>query len=396
MIADLFSWNGFISMPWWGYVLVALVTTHLTIICVTLFLHRAQAHRSVQFHPAVSHPMRFWLWLTTGLSTKEWVAVHRKHHATVETPEDPHSPVQKGILQVLFRGADIYRVSAMQPEVLEQYGHGTPDDKMEDFYKRYVNIGVVVLAFAAFALFGWAGIAMWAVQMMWIPFFAAGVINGGAHYAGYRNFATEDNSTNLVNIAWLIGGEELHNNHHAFPSSAKFSMKWWEFDAGWMYLTILSKLGLAKIKRMAPMPGETDANGVLEGDTVRNLLSCQLHVMSEYIGHVLRPMFKKELRGLTPADSKRLLSVKSTLMSLRCDDKESTSIVHGLSDSLKTVYDFGCRLQALWANRGSDSSLREALAEWCVQAEESGLQSLRYFATRIKGYTLKPSRVASA
>lgn len=398
-MADLLLWNGVWPMPWWGYVLVTLLTTHLTIICVTLFLHRAQAHMSARFHPTVEHLMRFWLWLTTGLNTKAWVAVHRKHHAVVETPEDPHSPVQKGIRKVLFQGAELYRVSAAQPEVLEQYGHGTPDDWMErKVYKRFINFGVAILAVALFAVFGWPGVAMWAVQMMWIPFLAAGVINGGGHYAGYRNFDTDDNSTNLVSIGWLIGGEELHNNHHAFPGSAKFSLKWWEFDAGWLYLRALAKLGLAEIKRVAPMPGVTRADGVLDMETVRNLLSCRMHVMSEYIGKVVRPTIKKELRRLTsrPETRRRLLSVKSLLLNLRHADSERVKeALDGEADApLKTVYEFGCRLRALWSRR-ADKSLSEDLAEWCAHAEESGLQSLRSFSERIKGYTLKPSRVAT-
>ena len=385
-------------MPWWGYILVALLTTHLTIICVTLFLHRSQAHRAVQLHPAVMHVMRFWLWLTTGLKTKEWVAVHRKHHAKVETPEDPHSPQHWGIKRVLFQGAELYRLSSTQPEVLEQYGHGTPDDWLEHNVYSRINGGITILGVTAFALFGWIGLAMWAVQLMWIPFFAAGVINGVGHYLGYRNFRTDDTSTNLVNIAWLIGGEELHNNHHAFPSSAKFSIKRWEFDAGWMYLTILSKLGLAQVKRVAPMPGKTDEGGTLESNTVRNLLSCQLHVMSEYVSHVLRPMIKKELRRLDTADMRRLLSIKPKLLSLKQDDHAFVNerLADGLSDSVKTVYELGCRLQSLWQNRNGDTgNLRDALTEWCANAEESGLQSLRHFSTRIKGYTLKPCKAVA-
>ena len=335
--------------------------------------------------------MRFWLWLTTGLNTKEWVAVHRKHHAMVETPEDPHSPKQWGILRVLFKGADLYRLTSRQPAVVEQYGHGTPDDWIEHKVYKHPDMAVTLLLLIAFALFGWVGVAMWAVQMMWIPFFAAGVINGGAHYAGYRNFETEDCSTNLVNIGWLIGGEELHNNHHAFPSSAKFSIKRWEFDAGWLYLSLLSKLGLAEIKRVAPMPGKTDMSGGLGVDTVRNLLSCRLHVMSEYIRQVLRPVIKKELRRLDPSGARRLLSIKSSLLRLRCDENKQTSEnMDGLSDSLKTAYKLGCHLQSLWAKQKSDGSLREALVEWCAHAEESGMQSLHNFSTRIKGYTLQP------
>lgn len=399
-ITELFLWDGLWAMPWWGYVLISLASTHVTIICVTLFLHRAQAHRSVRFHSGVEHFMRFWLWLTTGLNTKAWVAVHRKHHATVESPEDPHSPVHKGIWNVLFRGAELYRVSALQPEVLEQYGHGTPDDWVERrVYLRSISAGIFILLATAFVMFGWAGVAMWAVQMMWIPFFAAGVINGASHYVGYRNFDTDDTSTNLVSFGWLIGGEELHNNHHAFPSSAKFSQKWWEFDAGWLYLNVLSKLGLAEVRRMAPMPGATESRDTLDMDTVRNLLSCHLHVMSDYMRDVMQPMMKSALRRCRPESRRRLLGVKSDVLSLSRGD--CARVNEALDDeavaSLKKVHELGCRLRSLWASRQNDGNLhlREALVEWCKNAEGSGLESLRNFSARIKGYTLKPSRVAA-
>lgn len=407
MLEIFFRWEGVLSLPWWGYVLLALISTHITIICVTLFLHRSQAHKAVIFHPIVTHPMRFWLWLTTGMTTKAWVAVHRKHHAKVETEDDPHSPVTKGIRKVLFQGAELYRVAALQSDVLEEYGRGTPNDVIErKLYSNVPNFGIILLLLTCFLVFGWAGVAIWAVQMAWIPFLAAGVINGGAHYAGYRNFSTADNSTNLINVGWLIGGEELHNNHHAFPSSAKFSVKWWEFDAGWLYLRILSALKLAQVKRVAPMPGATKAKDGLDVETVQGLLSCQLHVMAEYIHRVARPALRNELRRLRLSSFEKrgllfdIKDVRHSLLRLGAREDEHRrvkEILHldGISDSLHTVYELGYKLQQLWNNRTrKESSLHDALLEWCRQAEGSNLASLQEFAARIKGYSLKPCPVS--
>jgi len=247
--------EGLLKLPWWGVIIILFLLTHITIVSVTIYLHRCQTHRAVELHPWVSHFFRCWLWLTTGMKTKEWVAIHSKHHANVEEPEDPHSPVQKGIWKVLFEGAELYRVEAKNKETLAKYGRGTLDDWLErNVYSRYCKTGIGILFFVDVVLFGAIGITVWAIQMMWIPFFAAGVINGLGHWKwglfGYRNFETPDNSTNIVPWGILIGGEELHNNHHQFASSAKFSNKWWEFDIGWMYITLLTWTGLAVVKRV--------------------------------------------------------------------------------------------------------------------------------------------------
>lgn len=396
-----FQWSGLLSLPWWGYVLLVLGTTHITIICVTLFLHRSQAHKAVVFHPAVAHLMRLWLWSTTGLRTKAWVAVHRKHHAAVETENDPHSPVIVGIRKVLFQGTELYRAAAMQKSVIDEYGRGTPDDWIErNLYSAWPNAGVTLLLIGGFLVFGWAGVAMWAVQMAWIPFLAAGVINGGGHYAGYRNFGTDDASTNLINIGWLIGGEELHNNHHAFPSSAKFSIKWWEIDAGWLYLRLLSAMRLAQVRRVAPVPGKTKKEGDLDGETLQDLLSCHLHVMAEYIHHVVRPALNNELRHLRDKRCRaamimKIKGVRSSFVHLGMREKEHKQVneilrLEEISDSLHTVYELGCRLRRLWSIRARHgASLHDALLEWCQQAEKSGYRSLQEFALRIKGYSLK-------
>ena len=245
--------NGLIPLTWWQVVVVTLLMTHVTIAAVTIFLHRCQAHRALDLHPVVSHFFRFWLWLTTGMVTKEWAAIHRKHHAKVETAEDPHSPVTRGINTVMWSGAELYRAESHNAETMEKYGHGTPDDWLErNVYARFLWQGVGLMLAVDIVLFGAIGLTIWAVQMAWIPFFAAGVINGLGHWWGYRNYATADTSTNLVPWGLLIGGEELHNNHHAYGTSAKFSAQWYEFDLGWLYIRALSALGLAKVRRVAP------------------------------------------------------------------------------------------------------------------------------------------------
>lgn len=247
----LWALSGVVLLPWWGYVVIALALTHITIAAVTIFLHRHQAHRALELHPAVSHFFRFWLWLTTGQVTKEWVSIHRKHHAKCETVDDPHSPQILGIEKVLLEGAELYKKEAGNTETLARYGKNTPDDWLErNLYARHSFSGVILLLVINFILFGPIGVTIWAVQMMWIPLMAAGIVNGVGHYSGYRNTETNDASTNIVPWGIVIGGEELHNNHHAHPLSAKLSLKWWEFDIGWMYVRILEILGLAHVKNI--------------------------------------------------------------------------------------------------------------------------------------------------
>src|SRR5689334_5685270 len=255
VFSALLEWlsHGFSGFTGWEIVAYTLITTHITIAAVTIFLHRAQAHRALDLHPIVSHFFRFWLWLGSGMVTKEWVAIHRKHHAKCETVDDPHSPQTRGIETVLWRGAELYREEAKNQETMAKYGLGTPDDWIErNLYTRYSWQGVGVMLVLDVILFGPIGMTIWAVQMLWIPVNAAGIINGIGHYWGYRNYACEDASTNIVPIGILIGGEELHNNHHAYGSSAKFSAKWYEFDIGWMYIRILEAVGLAKVRKVAP------------------------------------------------------------------------------------------------------------------------------------------------
>ena len=249
--------SGWFDLPWWGYVAVALALTHVTIAAVTIYLHRCQAHRAVELHPIVAHFFRFWLWLTTGQVTKEWAAIHRKHHAKVETAEDPHSPQVHGINKVLWAGVYLYVKESYKKETLERYGHGTPDDWLErNVYTPQHFAGIMLMLGFNLLAFGLVpGVLIWLTQMAWIPFWAAGVINGVGHFFGYRNWDdVPDASTNIVPWGILIGGEELHNNHHAFAASAKFSTKWYEFDIGWMYLCVMESLGLATVKRLAPTP----------------------------------------------------------------------------------------------------------------------------------------------
>ncbi len=393
MLTDILTGNGLLNLPWWGYIAVALAATHITITCVTLFLHRSQAHLSVEFHPAVSHPMRFWLWLTTGMVTREWVSIHRKHHAKVETEADPHSPRTHGILKVLFSGTELYRKEAANKDTLETYGRGTPWDWIErNLYTRYSATGVVILFILNYALFGFLGISIWAVQMMWIPFFAAGVINGGAHFFGYRNYQTPDDSTNLGNIGLLIGGEELHNNHHAFPGSAKFSAQAWEFDVGWFYISLLQHLRLVCVKRVMPPRKVARRVARLDLETVQELLHGRLHVMTDYVNTVMQPVFKQEFKRARGSYQHLLKGVKKSFLhhesNIGSRDLGHLKRALNNNDVLQTVYEFRHRLQSLWLDlRGDHEKLRAALLEWCRQAEQSGLSALAEFARKIKGHT---------
>lgn len=372
--------------------LVVLTATHFTVSCVTLFLHRSQSHRSVEFHPAVSHLMRFWLWLTTGTVTREWVAVHRKHHATVESDEDPHSPASLGILKVLFKGAELYRAEATKETTKKIYGQGTPDDWLEkNLYTPHTGKGFWLLFAINYLLFGFWGISIWAVQMMWIPIFAAGVINGLGHFFGYRNYQTPDKSTNLGNMGVLLVGEELHNNHHAFPGSAKMSARSWEFDLGWLYIKLLEFLGLAEVKRVMPPRRATRNITHLDVETVQTLLQGRWHVMAEYVRTVMQPVFRYELKKTKDLSYQHLLKKIRKAFLHHEADISTHELVHlrnvlESSASLKTVYEFRHHLQFLWLNlRNDHEKFRKELLSWCSQAEKSGLYLLEDFARRIKG-----------
>ena len=387
--------NGIVDLPWWGYVLVTLGLTHITIASVTIFLHRHQAHRALDLHPVVSHFFRLWLWLTTGMETKAWAAIHRKHHARCETEEDPHSPQILGLSKVLWEGAELYRKEAANSQTLEQYGKGTPDDWLErHLYSPHSRYGIAVMFLIDVLLFGPIGITIWAVQMIWIPFFAAGIINGIGHYWGYRNYESADAATNVVPWGILIGGEELHNNHHAFPSSAKLSSKPWEFDIGWLYIRTLQSLGLARVKKVAPEPVINPGKHTVDMETVRAILVNRFHVLSHYARDVVVPVLREELHKADQSCRRLLRRAQRPLVRgdavMNEDAKGRVQAALNLSQTLATVYDFKKRLQALWQSHSSspDSLLRH-LQEWCKQAEATGIKVLQDFSRTLKGYTLQ-------
>ena len=394
--------EGLIALPWWGHIVAALILTHITIAGVTIYLHRHQAHRALTLHPVISHFFRFWLWLTTGMITKEWAAIHRKHHAKVETPDDPHSPQIAGIKKVLFDGADLYRQEAKNKETMEKYGHGAPDDWLErKIYTPHNGKGIALMLVLDLVLFGPIGLTIWAVQMIWIPFFAAGVINGIGHYWGYRNYEVADASTNIVPWGILIGGEELHNNHHTFGSSAKLSSKWWEFDIGWMYIRILETLGLAHVKKIPPELACDNAKQNIDLDTVRAVITGRFQVMAQFARDVMHCVYREELKKADRADreSWTLLKRAHRLMvreAAQLDETKHRLLQRALeiNDRLKTVYAMKQKLVDIWNHRATTQEhLIQALQEWCREAEATGIESLRHFAQKLRTYTLAPTPV---
>lgn len=388
--------NGLLDVQWWEALLAALLLTHITIAAVTVYLHRAQAHRALELHPVISHFFRFWLWLSTGMVTKEWVAIHRKHHARCETAEDPHSPQVLGIKKVLWQGAELYRVASRDSSITERYGHGTPDDWVERrIYTGKRDYGLALMLLIDLLLFGAWGLTIWAIQMVWIPFWAAGVINGLGHYWGYRNFESRDAATNVSPWGILIGGEELHNNHHAFPGSARLSSKWWEFDIGWMYIRLMSFVGLARVKKQAPRPVYVQGKEVVDMDTLKAVVISRMHVLADYARDVLKPVTKTELCTSEESCRKVYRQAKRLLMreESRLDEKARLKLhkILDQSQNLQTVYQYRQRLQELWERTANNQEqLLNALQEWCRQAESTGIQSLEEFSQRLRGYSLKP------
>lgn len=387
--------DGLLDLSWGGLVVAILLLTHITIASVTIFLHRAQSHRSLGLHPIVSHFFRFWLWLTTGMITKEWVAIHRKHHAKCETVADPHSPQILGIRKVLWQGTELYRREAENLETLQRYGHGTPDDWLErELYTRRNNWGIAFMLFLDLILFGVAGLTVWAVQLLWIPFWAAGVINGVGHYWGYRNYETPDAAKNIVPWGILIGGEELHNNHHAFPSSAKLSSKWWEFDIGWFYIRLLQAIGLVQVKKVAPIPQRVPGKQVVDLDTLRAVVVNRLHVMADFGRDVLLPVLGEELQKGDVASRRFRRQARSLLVKedtrLDLQDRHRLQDVLSISQRLRIVYEYRRSLQDIW-NRTTTGheKLLVALQEWCARAEVSGIKCLQEFASYLRSYSLR-------
>lgn len=389
--------NGLLDYSLWEYVALTLVLTHITIISVTLFLHRHQAHRALDLHPLLSHFFRFWLWLTTGMITREWVAIHRKHHAKCETEEDPHSPQTRGLSKVLWQGAELYRLEASNEETLEKYGKGTPDDWFErNLYRPYNFLGISILVMTQFLLFGPAGLAIWAVQMIWIPFWAAGVINGIGHYWGYRNFEIPNTATNIVPLGILIGGEELHNNHHAFGSSAKFSNRWWEFDLGWFYIRFFSLLGLARVLKVAPRRALVAERPQLNVEVIKALTVNRLQLLTDYRRKVLKPVFRREIRR---ADRSWRRLYRKALRMARLDsalldeaDRKQLAEVLDNNVALDMVYQFKLRLQGIWEQHAANHDMRlAALRHWCAEAEASGVAALQEFVHVVRRYGMVPA-----
>jgi stearoyl-CoA desaturase (delta-9 desaturase) len=383
--------HGLLKFSWWQIVLYTLVTTHITIAAVTIFLHRTQAHRAMDLHKIPSHFFRFWLWLSTGMVTKEWVAIHRKHHAKCETVDDPHSPQTRGIETVFWKGSELYRAEAKNLETISKFGHGTPNDWIErNLYTRFSWQGVGLMLILNVALFGVAGLTVWAVQMMWIPVTAAGIINGIGHYWGYRNFEATDASTNISPWGLIIGGEELHNNHHTYPTSAKFSVKKYEFDIGWVYITLMSKIGWAKVKKVPPKLRLGAVKPVADEKTLEALITNRYEVMAGY-AREMRRACKAEIALLKEkkADLSLLESAKRWLH--RDEEKvpaaarlhvQQARAAHPVLDTMVTMRE---ELRQMWMNTSqSREQLAADLQAWCRRAEESGIAQLQQFSLRLR------------
>ena len=391
--------DGLWNLSFWGYVAVTLALTHVTIASVTIFLHRHQAHRGLTLHPVVSHFFRLWLWLTTGMVTREWVAIHRKHHARCETAEDPHSPQVYGIWRVLFGGVGLYRAEAFKKETLETYGRGTPDDWLErHVYSRHRFSGLGLTLLVDLVLFGWVGLIIFAVQMAWIPFWAAGVINGVGHYLGYRNFETQDTSRNIVPIGILIGGEEFHNNHHAYGSSAKLANKWWELDIGWVYIRTLELLGLASVKKVAPRASFSRDTSTIDVDTLRAVVTNRFYLLKLYGRRVIAPVLHGHAADEPSFPRRQLARVRKLMIrensGLREDPRARQWLDNALqrNHTVRTVYAFMLRLKALSAQTtGKTESDLKRLQAWCAEAEASGIRVLGDFARQLQAYTAQPA-----
>jgi stearoyl-CoA desaturase (delta-9 desaturase) len=389
--------SGLLDLPWWGYVIAALALTHVTIASVTIYLHRCQAHRALELHPIVAHFFRFWLWLTTGMVTKEWAAIHRKHHAKVETPEDPHSPQVYGINRVLWLGVFLYVKESYSKETMERYGHGTPDDWMErNVYTPHSILGLFLMGAINIAVFGLIpGMLILITQIAWIPFWAAGVINGIGHFFGYRNYDdVADASRNILPWGILIGGEELHNNHHAFAASAKLSSKWYEFDIGWRYICILESLGLATVKRLAPTPRFAHPKAAADLETLHAVISNRYDVLSRYAKSFRRTYAQelKRLRQWSPRDAEVLRSLKRALLrGQAAAGSEGARLAEALKNSraLATAVAMRQELAALWErSSASKEQLLRQLQDWCRRAEASGVAPLVDFSQRLRSYAL--------
>lgn len=386
---------GILALPAWQCLIIGLVMIHITILAVTLYLHRGTCHRGLEMHPILSHFFRFWLWMTTGMETRQWIAIHRKHHATCETAEDPHSPIILGLRKVLFQGAELYRAAAKDKAMVERYGYAAPNDWIEkNIYSRFSAKGILLMLTVDIILFGVYGVTMWAFQMMAIPFLAAGVVNGIGHYWGYRNFESPDTARNISPWGIVLCGEELHNNHHAYGSSAKFSAKWWEFDLGWFYIRLFQKLGLVNVKRQLCLPAQNKEKQHLDAETLSALITHRFQVMAVYTKQVVFPILREEQAKATAAGrrlfakAKDLISREYTLINE--EEKQQIAQLSETSAGIRLVLQFKDKLHEIWQRTtASQKELLEALQEWCHQAEETGVEVLKQFARQLRGYQLK-------
>jgi len=381
---------GLVDLPWWGYVLVTFTLVQLMFLGITLYLHRDQAHGGLVLHPALRHFFRFWLWLCSGTVTRQWVAVHRRHHAYADREGDPHSPVVFGLRRVLLEGYELYAAAARDPATLERYGRGTPDDWLErNLYCRYRSLGLAVFILAHLVLFGVPGIIMVAAHLVAQPFFAGGIINGVGHAIGYRSFEVPCAATNIVPWGVLIAGEELHNNHHAFPRSAKFAVQPWEIDIGWWWIRLFRALGLAKVRKLAPRPHLEPMPRVPDLATLQALFTNRLHVLRDYTLRVVLPvcreLARREPRGAIPASALRLITRHPALLAE--DGRRVLQDLLARYEALRLVVEFRDRLQQLWNEAAANQTRALAdLREWCAQAEASGIRALRDFARRVCAY----------
>ena len=383
--------HGAWHLSWWQIVLFTLAMTHITMISVTVFLHRHQAHRALDLHPIASHFFRLWLWLTTGQVTKEWASIHRKHHAKCEQADDPHSPHVYGIKTVLLQGAELYRAESKNKETMARFGHGTPDDWLErNLYSRYSWQGVGLMMIVDLTLFGAAGLAVWAVQMAWTPIMAAGIINGAAHYWGYRNFEAPDASTNISPWGILIAGEELHNNHHTYPTSAKLSVKPYEFDIGWMYISLMQMVGLAKVKKTPPKAAYGDIRPVADEKTLEALIANRYEIMATY-AHGIRQAAREEFASMKARSADAAVIKAAKRWMHRDNEKVPASAItelakaRAVSPVLDKMVTMREELRQLWLNTSvSRDQLTLELQSWCRRAEESGIAALREFSLKLR------------
>jgi stearoyl-CoA desaturase (delta-9 desaturase) len=397
MFNAILEWlgHGTWHLAWWQVILFTLALTHITMISVTVFLHRHQAHRALDLHPAVAHFFRLWLWLTTGQVTKEWAAIHRKHHAKCEQPDDPHSPQVYGIRKVLFQGAELYRAESKNKETMARYGHGTPDDWMErNLYTRFSWQGVGLMLVINLTLFGALGLTVWAVQMAWTPITAAGIINGAAHFWGYRNFESPDASTNISPWGIIIAGEELHNNHHTYPTSAKLSVKPYEFDIGWMYISILQFAGLAHVKKTPPKAAYGDVRPVADEKTLEALIANRYEIMAGFAKQ-MQATVRQELAAMKALSADTAAIKAAKLWAHRDAEKipaaaiPQLALARAASPVLDKMVTMREELRQMWLNTAvSREQLTSDLAAWCHRAEDSGIATLREFSFKLRSTQL--------